>query len=217
MTTQQRLRRISRFYNRIGDNGWRESDYFTFSVRSPALRRWIATQLPAKMVKVLSIGCGTGELEGHLSELKHQVICIDLSRPMLKRAGDRGLKLLVQADSQSLPFGDESMDVVIFMESVGYIHMPTAFKEAARVLRNRGRLLITTYSGDVEVHAPYTKIGLNEVASSVAAAGFRMREHRFLNPKRNSVLEVTSNDQSTLLYILCTKRGSGHRVTELSR
>ena len=214
MPTQQRFLRISQFYDRIGDNGWRKSDYFTLSVRSSALRRWIAAQLPQKEAKLLSVGCGTGELERHLSDLQYQVVGVDVSHQMLKRAHDRGLKLLVQADSQSLPFGDDSFDVVMFMECVGYLDMPTAFREAWRVLGNCGRLLITTYSWDVRFHAPYTKFRLNEIASSLAVAAFRIEDHRFLDVKRTFVAEVMSNNESMLLYILCTKQELGRCSAE---
>jgi ubiquinone/menaquinone biosynthesis C-methylase UbiE len=205
MPTQQRLTRISRFYNRIGAQGWHKSGYITLSVRSSALRCWITAQLPAKRVKILSVGCGTGELESHLSDLQYQVVGIDTSQQMLKRAHNRGIKSLVQADSQRLPFTDHSFDVVIFMECIGYLHMLTAFREARRVLKERGRLLLTTYSGDVLVHAHYTKFLLDEVTSSLSATQFRIERHQFLHTKRNSVTEVPSDNESTLLYISCTK------------
>jgi SAM-dependent methyltransferase len=203
--TERRSPRASRFYTRIGKNGWRDSAYFTFSVRSPALRRWIAAQLPAKRKRILSVGCGTGELESHLTQLQHEVVGLDLSRPMLKRGRDRGLKLLVQADSQSLPFGPGSFDVVLFMECVGYLPLPAVFAEARRVLRRHGRLLLTSYSGDVKVHAPYTKFEVAEIAAALAAAGFRVTARRFLSAKRSTVVEVPSDDTSTLLYVSSTK------------
>jgi ubiquinone/menaquinone biosynthesis C-methylase UbiE len=206
MPTRRRAPRLSRFFNRIGSHGWREGDYFTFSVRSPMLRCWIAAQLPEKTTRILSVGCGTGELESHFSELRHHVIGLDYSRHMLKRARASGLKLLVQADSQSLPFGGDSFDVVMFLESVGYLHLPTAFKEAKRVLGKHGRLLITTYSGNVEIHRAYAKLSLDEIALSLTVAGFRVKEHRFLNAKRSSLEEVPSDHGSTLLYISSAKQ-----------
>lgn len=196
----------ARFYSGIGARGWRNSNYFTFSVRSPALRRWIAAQLPAKPKRVLSVGCGTGELESHLSALRHRVVGLDLSRAMLKRARDRGLGRLVQGDSRQLPFGDGSFDVVIFAESIGHLHLPTAFREAARVLRGRGRLLATTYAGTVKTHAAYAKFGLDEIAGSLAAAGFRVAERRFLSAKRSAVTELPSEAGSTVVYVLAKKR-----------
>jgi SAM-dependent methyltransferase len=201
MPTERRSPRTSRFYTRIGNNGWRDSEYFTFCVRSPALRRWIAARLPAKKTRILSVGCGTGELESHLSRQHHQVVGLDLSWPMLRRARDRGLPLVVQADSQSLPFAPGSFDVIMFMECVGYLTLPAVFAEARRVLKRGGRLLLTSYSGDVTVHAPYTKFRLEEITAELAAAGFRVTARRFLNAKRSAVVEAPSDEAATLLYV----------------
>jgi len=207
MPRQQRLSEILRFYGLIGESGWRQSDYFTHSVRSPAFRRWIASQLPARKTKILSIGCGTGELESHLSQAPHHVVGLDLSHQMLARARSVGLNFLVQADSHFLPFDDDSFDVVMFVECIGYFHMLTAFKEAWRVLRKQGRLVIVTCSGSVEVHALYSKFHLHEIASPLATAGFAIRKHQFLKAKRGSIAEVLSAGASTLLYVLSTKHG----------
>ena len=198
----KRAPELSRFYGRIGAQGWRGSKYFTFSVRSPMLRRWLAGQLPARPVRLLSIGCGSGELEAHLLREGHGVVGLDLSTAMLKRARKRGLEALVQADSESLPFRAARFDVVLFPECVGYLNLPIAFAEAARVLRRRGRLLITTYSGAVELHAAYRRVALAEIAEALAAAGLRVAEQRFLAAKRTAVTAVPSDDGSTLLYVL---------------
>jgi ubiquinone/menaquinone biosynthesis C-methylase UbiE len=203
--------RISRFYDRIGDKGW--SNFSTFSVRSPALRRWIAGQLGDTGMRVLSVGCGTGELENHLSKLQHRVVGIDISQKMLKRARARGLKLLVRGEPHMLPFGKGSFDVVMFIESIGHFHMPTVFKEAARVLDTHGRLLITTYSAGVGVHALYTKFRLDEIISSLTNASFRLVTFRFLNPKRSSVTELLSDAESTLLFVMCAR----HPTSRLPR
>ncbi len=193
---------LLRFFGRIGDHGWRESAYFTFSVRSPALRRWLAAQLPAKPMRILSVGCGSGELEQYLCEDGHDVVGIDVSTPMLRRARKRGLTALVQAELHALPFRAGSFDAVLFAESIGYLHLPTAFAEAARVLRKRGRLLITTYSGAVTRHAAYAAADIAEITAALATAGLRVAEHRFLAAKRASVTAVPSDEGSTLLYVL---------------
>jgi ubiquinone/menaquinone biosynthesis C-methylase UbiE len=207
MPSQQRASQISRFYRRIGESGWRRSDYFTHSVRSPAFRHWIASQLPTKKTKILSVGCGTGELESHLSEAPHHVVGLDVSQQMLARARNAGLKLLVQADSHFLPFDVDSFDIVMFIECIGYLHMLTAFKEAWRILRKQGRLVIVTCSGSVKVHALYSNFHLDEIAPPLATAGFTIWKHKFLKARRASIVEVPSADASTLLFVSSTKHG----------
>jgi SAM-dependent methyltransferase len=199
------LRTASWFYSRIGKNGWTDSEYFTYSVRSPALRRWLGSQIPERK-KILSVGCGTGELEGYLAQIGHLVVGLDLSRQMLRRARNGGANLLVQADSQSLPFEVDSFDIVLFAECVGHLNMPIAFKEAGRVLKKQGRLLITTYSGKVQVHDRYVKFPMAEISSSLSIAGFRIENHQFLHAQRNRVTEVAHDSESTLLHINSKKK-----------
>ncbi len=204
MPKQQKSAARSRFYKGIGAQGWRRSGYTTTSFFSPAFRQWIASQLPAKPVEILSVGCGSGELETHLAESRHVVFGLDLSHPMLKRASRNGLERLVQADARFLPFGSAQFGVVIIPELIGYLELGEAFGEVRRVLRKRGRLLITTYAAHVATHARYRKWGMDEIASRLIDAGFRIGEQRYLDVKRNSVRDVTAEKQATLLYVSST-------------
>jgi SAM-dependent methyltransferase len=201
---------LDKFYRRIGTHGWRESRYFTFSVRSPALRHWLAAQLPPRSAAILSIGCGTGELEHHLSGLRHRVVGLDVSPQMLRRAARRGLDRLVQADARFLPFAAAGFDVVIFPESIGHLALAEVFREARRVLKERGRLVITTYASAVGVHPRYRKFAAEDIGDALGAAGFRLEERRFLKAKRNAVMEVPSDDEAELLYL------SSRKATEAS-
>jgi ubiquinone/menaquinone biosynthesis C-methylase UbiE len=202
---------LAKFYRRIGKRGWRDSDYFTFNVISRGLRHWITAQLPFPCAQILSIGCGTGELETRLVELGHQVIGVDLSYQMLKRASDRGLNIPVQANACLLPFSSTCFDIVLMLESLGHLTLRDAFQEAARVLRQDGRLLITTYSGKTEAHPQYTKYGISDVAPRLHSAGFHVNEFRYLNATRNSVIEAASEARSSLLYMMSTKGDYGSR------
>ncbi len=196
----------SNFYRTIGTRGWRGSDYFTFSVSSPMLRRWIAAQIPNKKAMVLSIGCGTGELESHLRQLHHRVIGLDLSHPMLKRAARNGLDMAVAASAERLPFGSACFDVLMILEAIGHLDMKAAFGEARRVLKKRGRLLITTYTSRQEVQKHYRKFDFEEIAAALTEAEFRVEEQSYLETKRNKVKAVSSEDLSTLLYTAATRK-----------
>ncbi len=208
MPKQQKTAARSRFYKGIGAHGWRQSGYTTVNFLSPAFRRWIASQLPAKRTEILSIGCGSGELENHLVKSRHEVIGLDLSHQMLKRASRNGLDLLVQADARFLPFGSAHFDVVMIPESIGYLDLAEVFGEVRRVLRRRGRLLITTYAAHVDTHARYRKWGMDEISNRLIDAGFRIDEQRYLDVKRNAVRDAASEDRSTLLYVASTRVNS---------
>lgn len=206
MTSEaERAAGLDKFYRRIGTRGWRESRYFTFSVRSPALRHWLAAQLPARNASVLSVGCGTGEIERHLSGLRHRVVGLDVSYQMLQSAARHGLERLVLADARALPFAAASFDVVIFPESIGHLALAAVFREAKRVLKERGRLLITTYASAIDVHPRYRKFAPEDIADALGEAGFRVEERRFLKAKRDAVVEVPSDNGAELLYLSSCK------------
>jgi SAM-dependent methyltransferase len=195
----------ARFYRGIAAHGWRDSDYFTYSTSSPAFRRWIAAQLPARAKRVLSVGCGTGELECHLAAGRHRVVGLDLSQPMLERARSRGLDRVVQAESRHLPFAAGSFDLVLFPESIGHLELASAFREAARVLKPGGSVAATTYVGAIETHAAYAKFPPAEIAGALAAAGLGVVERRFLDAKRGAVTELPTEDGASVLYIRALK------------
>lgn len=199
---QYQSRSSARFYRKIGTHGWHESSYVTLNYASPSLRRWIAARLEGRGSAILSVGCGAGELERYLAGTSRAVIGVDLSHEMLKRATKRyGLELAAQADAQSLPFAAASVDVVIFPESLGYLQLEEVFREAHRVLKRGGCLVLTTYVSHVDAHRPYRKYAIDDIRDSLMAADFRVQEQQYLRVKRNSVAEVTAESEAMLLYV----------------
>jgi len=93
--------------------------------------------------EILELGCGTGanfqfyppSRIAVSSELSFEM----LEAAMAKKAGNH----LVQADAQSLPFGDDRFDAVIATLVFCSIPDPSvAFSEARRVLRPAGQLVL---------------------------------------------------------------------------
>lgn len=190
----------ARFYRRIGAEGWSKSDYFTYSASSPAFRRWLATELGGAPLRILSIGCGNGELENFLRAYGHRVTGIDLSHPMLRRAARSGLVHAVEADARALPFAAASFDLVVFPESIGHVPLDEAFAETRRVLKRLGVMIVTTYASPMGVHPQYKKYRFADLMRAAAAAGFDVEAQRFLAAKRNSVTDAPSDTKATLLY-----------------
>jgi len=99
---------------------------------------------------VLDMGCGTGRFTIPLAERARSVSGLDMSPMMLATArqklADRGLAAdLREGDMADLPFPDASFDVVVSM--LALMHIPRqdrqqVFREAARVLRPGGRMLV---------------------------------------------------------------------------
>ena len=195
----------SSFFDRVGSQGWHKSAYFTYSWKFPVMRRWLAAQLPSGPRMVLSVGCGSGELERDLSRAGYTVVGIDISHVMLRTAARRGLKLLVEADARRLPFVTGSFDAVLFPESIGYFELKDVMPEAHRVMKKQGRLLITAYPPDFESDSIYKTRSLAEIGRQLQTCGLRVADQRSLTVKRNAVIEVASEKESELLYVMARK------------
>jgi len=190
----------ARFYRSIGNKGWNNSRYFTYSSSSPAFRRWLLVELGAKPRDILSVGCGNGELETYLIGEGHRLTGLDPAHPMLKRAVRNGLTRTVGGDACALPFAAASFDIVIFPESIGHVPLQKVFPEAMRVLKRRGALIVTTYASHVGVHSHYRKYRFADLRPAAEVAGLAIEAQRFLAAKRHSVEEAPSDAKATLLY-----------------
>jgi ubiquinone/menaquinone biosynthesis C-methylase UbiE len=99
--------------------------------------------------RVLDVGAGTGANLPHFRRDRvSEVALLDPSPGMLDRARRRAAALgldarLLQRRAEDLPFEDESVDTVVFSLSLCTIPDPgAALREARRVLRPHGRLLV---------------------------------------------------------------------------
>jgi SAM-dependent methyltransferase len=92
--------------------------------------------------RVLEVGCGAAQCARWLAAQGAQVVGLDLSLAMLRRAGTRPPRPgLVQADARRLPFADASFDLACSAYgAVPFVADPgTVMAEVARVLRPGGR------------------------------------------------------------------------------
>jgi len=110
--------------------------------------------------RVLDVGAGTGANLPHFpsrTEQHLEVILLDPSAGMLERALRRAQRLglrvqLVDQPAERLPFSDETFDTVVFTLTLCTIaDPPSALREAHRVLRKTGRLLVFEH---VRAHEP---------------------------------------------------------------
>ncbi|CAL75729.1 putative methyltransferase [Bradyrhizobium sp. ORS 278] len=100
--------------------------------------------LPAPGALTLDIGCGEGRLSRHLASAGHRMIGIDASPSLIAaaRAADAAIPV-VRADAASLPLADGCADLAIaFMSLQDVDAMPSAMREAARVLKPGGRFCV---------------------------------------------------------------------------
>jgi SAM-dependent methyltransferase len=201
---QSTTKRTSDFFRRIALKGWRKSAYFTYSQRYPVLRRWLLAQLSASDKTILSIGCGSGELERDLIRSNRRVTGIDICYEMLAAARTRGVKAVVQADALQLPFASGSFDMVMFPESIGYFELHEVLPGVRAVLKSRGRLLFTAYPTNFASDNIYRKWDVATLNRELESAGFRVLDLRLITVKRSRVTEVASEKRSEIIYVLAT-------------
>lgn len=151
---------------------------------------------PASVSLALEIAAGTGRVTRHIRKRispSASLIASDISEDMLDVAKEKLGDLEIDwqnIDAQQLPFGDNSIDLVVC--AFGYMFVPDkpkAFAEAYRVLRPGGMLLFTTWD----------KLENNAVsfASRVVAKKY------FQDAFHESFSQATSmNDEATIRPLL---------------
>jgi len=102
---------------------------------------------------VFEVACGAGIALGYLARKARRVVGGDIDENNLKFAqehykGRHNIQLFL-IDAHKLPFTDNSFDVMILFEAIYYLLHPERFiREAQRVLRKGGNLLICTVNKD---------------------------------------------------------------------
>ena len=110
-----------------------------------------------KETKILDIGCGTGRHSIELSKRGYDVVGIDLSESLLKRAKEKTIEQNLQIvfqkhDARNLPFLRQ-FDLVIMLCEGAFPLMETdemnfqILQNAANALKPKGKLIFTTLNG----------------------------------------------------------------------
>jgi SAM-dependent methyltransferase len=109
----------------------------------------IAAHLPLDRGRVLDLGCGPGRHTAHLSRRGAQVVGLDLSRTLLRRARELGVPAIgfVRGDMRRLPFAVAAFRVVVnLFTSFGYFadddEHTAVLNEVAAVLGPRGGFVL---------------------------------------------------------------------------
>ncbi len=98
---------------------------------------------------VLEVACGAGQGLGYIARSAKRVIGGDIDENNLQSAttyyqGRKNIEIH-KLDAHQLPFPDKSFDTIILYEAIYYLQEPEKFfRECKRLLRNSGRLLLST-------------------------------------------------------------------------
>ncbi len=100
----------------------------------------------------LEVACGTGPGLGYLSRISQRLVAGDISEEILSiaRLHYEERVDIQQFDASSMPFPNQSFDVVLIFEAIYYLPNVEQFmKECRRILRPAGILLIVTANKDL--------------------------------------------------------------------
>ncbi|MDQ1456160.1 MAG: hypothetical protein QOH28_1780 [Actinomycetota bacterium] len=127
------------------------------ALEEPAVRS-IVDLLPAG--RALDAACGTGRHARHLAESGHDIVGIDLTAEMLKRArGAVAGALFVQADLVDIPADRGRFELIVCGLALAHVaDLDRAVGELARVLRSGGHLVMSVlhpFQALLGWHAPF--------------------------------------------------------------
>jgi SAM-dependent methyltransferase len=168
-----------------------EDSHWWFVGRRAILESFLASinsklQIPNSKLSILDVGCGTG---ANLEMLKQfgEAEGVDVSDDALEFCRLKGLKVH-KGLAESLPFADESFDLVTALDVVEHLDDDIAgLKEMNRVLKTNGKTLIFVpafmwlwgVQDDISNHRiRYTR---EQITERLNAAGFKIERATYAN------------------------------------
>lgn len=105
-----------------------------------------------RVIKVLDIACGSGELSAELSRNSFEVTGIDFASEMIQVAKNNFPNISFEiGDAEKLEFSDHTFDAVVMNFGILHLENPEeAIKEARRVLKDDGKYLFSAWTNPQE-------------------------------------------------------------------
>lgn len=100
---------------------------------------------PGKGQHILDVGCGTGIFTLDMLSKGARVVGLDLSLPMVRRAGEKAQFSRGLGDIRYLPFKDSTFDKTVSITAIDFVEdAKEAVEELFRVTRRGGRIVVAT-------------------------------------------------------------------------
>ncbi len=189
-----------------------EGDYLSLRLAEALAVAGIAAGM-----RVLDVGCGRGEILRRTAALGARAYGIDyarvavsLSRRITAQDGSDVPPGVYQASALYLPFSDDSFDRLLMLDIVEHLYpneLAAAFREARRVLKPGGRIVIHTAPNVWYDRYAYPLVRLVRVMMGQGAA--YPRDPRAIIPEN---LHVHVNEQSALSLRRQLRRHAFHGV-----
>jgi len=169
------------------------------------LRRWrqeVIELIPVSS-DILEIGCGAGA-NFELYPKCNRAVSSEISIGMLQiAAGKRRENHLIQADAQSLPFGEDEFDAAFATLVFCSIPDPTeAFKELKRVVRPGGRIVLLEHVRPEGILGPVFDL-LNRVTVIAADDHFNRDTAKLAADAGLKIVDVRKKLGTIVNLIIC--------------
>ncbi|MEO5857308.1 MAG: methyltransferase domain-containing protein [Pyrinomonadaceae bacterium] len=169
------------------------------------LRRWrqeVIDLLP-KDADILEIGCGAGANFEFYPQC-HRAVSSEISIGMLEVAArKRRENHLIQADAQSLPFGEDEFDAAFATLVFCSIPDPTlAFRELRRVIKPGGRIILLEHVRPQGILGPAFDL-LNKATLALANDHFNRETAKIAAQAGLTIVEVRKKLASIVNLIVC--------------
>lgn len=137
--------------------------------------------------KLLDVGCGNGEMLGHLSRFGH-VLGIDAEDAALAYCRQRGFNDVMQVGELPLPFEDQSFHVITILDVLEHTDDDIAMlRELRRVTKPGGTVLVTVpafnalWSPHDEISHHRRRYVRRQLADRLERAGLSARRLSYFN------------------------------------
>jgi SAM-dependent methyltransferase len=165
------------------------------AIQRPTKYKFVRNFLGDTLGIVVDIGCGPGVFVRYISPRAKYLVEIDVDRDSLGRVCSRNSDLrnvgFLTASALALPFSDESVDTVLFLEVLEHLTDDRgALEEIGRVLRRHGKVVLSVPvpPGEVDEDSAWghkregyqlTQIVLLLTESGFAVENFAFAEFKF--------------------------------------